>query len=108
MKEADVPGLSIALIRDARVAWQKAFGVTHAETKLPLNESAVFEAASLSKPVFAYAVLKLVDSGKLDLDTPLANYFPGAYTQSDERAKLITTPCVDSQSGFQTSNARQA
>lgn len=39
----------------------------------------VFEAASLSKPVFAYAVLKLVQQGKMDLDAPVLNYLPQGY-----------------------------
>jgi CubicO group peptidase (beta-lactamase class C family) len=94
MNEGDVPGLSIALIREAKVFWQKGFGVKHAQTKEPLDKSTVFEAASLSKPVFAYAVLKLVDSGKLDLDAPLIKYYAGAYTQTDERANLITARMV--------------
>src|SRR5215207_2953161 len=59
MEEGDVPGLSIVLIRDARVVWHKGFGVKNAETKEPVRDNTVFEAASLSKPVFAYAVLKL-------------------------------------------------
>jgi len=51
----------------------------------------VFEAASLSKPVFAYAVLKLVDEGKLDLDTPLTKYLPGNYDVGDDaRLNQIT------------------
>jgi len=90
MKEADVPGLSMALIREAKVFWQHGFGVKNAETKEPVNESTVFEAASLSKPVFAYAVLKMVESGKLDLDTPLTRYLPGAYVEMDERLNRIT------------------
>jgi CubicO group peptidase (beta-lactamase class C family) len=84
MAAADIPGLSIAIIRDARVAWAKGFGVANAETKQPVDEKTVFEAASLSKPVFAYAVLKLVDDGKLSLDTPLVQYLPGRYDVGDD------------------------
>ena len=39
----------------------------------------VFQAASLGKPVFAYAVLKLVQQGKMDLDAPVLRYLPGGY-----------------------------
>jgi CubicO group peptidase (beta-lactamase class C family) len=94
MKEGDVPGLSILLIRDGKVFWQHAFGVTNAETKAPVTDNTVFEAASLSKPVFAYAVLKLADSGKLNLDTPLVKYMPGAYVENDERLNQITARMV--------------
>jgi CubicO group peptidase (beta-lactamase class C family) len=45
------------------------------------KKDTVFEVASLSKPVFAYAVLKLVEQGKLSLDTPIANYLPKDYAQ---------------------------
>ena len=84
MTEADIPGLSIAVIRDSKIIWTHGFGVTNSETKAPVNASSVFEAASLTKPVFAYAVLKLVDSGKLDLDTALVKYLPGRYDVGDD------------------------
>jgi CubicO group peptidase (beta-lactamase class C family) len=84
MTEADIPGLSIAVIRDSKVIWTRGFGVTNAETKARVNDNTVFEAASLTKPVFAYAVLKLVDNGKLDLDTPLIKYLPGRYDVGDD------------------------
>jgi CubicO group peptidase (beta-lactamase class C family) len=91
MSEADVPGLSIALVRDGRVAWRRGFGVRNAATKEPVTNETVFEAASLSKPVFAYAVLKLVDAGKLDLDAPLQKYLPGDYEVGpDPRLAQIT------------------
>ena len=45
------------------------------------NPDTVFEVASLSKPVFAYAVLKLVQQGKLDLDAPIAKYLPVGFAQ---------------------------
>lgn len=91
MTEADIPGLSIALIRDSKMIWSHGFGVTNSETKALVNANTVFEAASLTKPVFAYAVLKLVDSGKLDLDTPLVKYLPGKYDVGDDpRLEQIT------------------
>src|ERR1700728_3566839 len=68
LEKSDVPGMSIALIRDGRVVWSKGFGVSNAVTRKPVTTNTIFEAASLSKPVFAYAVLRLVDEGKLNLD----------------------------------------
>jgi CubicO group peptidase (beta-lactamase class C family) len=94
MKDGEVPGLSIALIRDSKVLWQRGFGVKSVETKEPVGDDTVFEAASLSKPVFAYAVLKMVDRGQLDLDTPLTKYLPGAYVPNDARLNLITARIV--------------
>jgi CubicO group peptidase (beta-lactamase class C family) len=90
MKDADVPGLSIAIIRDAEIIWQHGFGVLNAEIRQPVGDDTVFEAASLSKPVFAYAVLKMVDGRTLDLDTPLTKYLPDAYVENDDRLNLIT------------------
>jgi CubicO group peptidase (beta-lactamase class C family) len=72
MRESNVPGVSIALIRHGTTIWVHCFGVKEAGTSQPVTEETVFEAASLSKPVFAYGVLKLVDPGKLGLDVPQA------------------------------------
>ena len=94
MTEGDVPGLSVLLIEDGKVFWQRGFGLENAQTKKPVDENTVFEAASLSKPVFAYGVLKLVDAGKLDLDTPLTKYLPGAYVENDARLNQITARFV--------------
>jgi CubicO group peptidase (beta-lactamase class C family) len=102
LKESDVPGLTIALIRDGRLVWSGAFGLANADTKKRVTPNTVFEAASLSKPVFAYAVLKLVDEGKLNLDTPLNKYLGNNYdVGGDERMNLITARRVLSHtSGF--------
>jgi CubicO group peptidase (beta-lactamase class C family) len=91
MKDGDVPGLSIALLRDGELIWHHGFGVKNTKTNEPVDDTTVFEAASLSKPVFAYAVLKLFDAGKFDLDKPLNQYMPGNYdVGEDQRLGQIT------------------
>lgn len=82
MKEIGVPGLSIALIHQGDIAWHSAFGITRIETKQHVNDDTVFEAASLSKPVFAYMILKLVSRGELALDRPLVEFAPEDYIRS--------------------------
>jgi CubicO group peptidase (beta-lactamase class C family) len=94
LKESSVPGLSLALIRDGKTYWVQGFGVRNAKTGQAVTEDTVFEAASLSKPVFAYGVLRLVDQGKLDLDTPLTRYLPKPYIDGDARLEKITARIV--------------
>jgi len=83
MEKANIPGLSIALIRKGEIIWQKGFGVKSTKTGEPANRETIFEAASLTKPLFAYAVLRLVDEGVLDLDTPLIKYLPQENIEKD-------------------------
>ena len=91
MKDADIPGLSAALIRDGKLVWRKNFGVADAETNEPVTDETIFEAASLTKIVTAYAALQLVDQGKLDLDKPLNQYLGNNYDAGDDkRIDLIT------------------
>jgi CubicO group peptidase (beta-lactamase class C family) len=95
MQHVGVPGLSMAVIRDAKVIWSDAFGVRNNETQEPVTTETPFEAASFSKAVFAYAALKLCEQGKLSLDAPLWNYRPNFFLPaSDPRSKLITTRMI--------------
>ncbi|HEV2764552.1 MAG TPA: serine hydrolase [Pyrinomonadaceae bacterium] len=94
LREGEVPGAAVALVRGGRVVWRKGFGVKNARTKEPVDDSTVFEAASLSKPVFAYAVLKLAEQGKLDLDAPLSKHLPTPFVENDERLNLVTARMV--------------
>lgn len=102
MKVADIPGLSAALIYNGKIVWRHHFGVSNAETRTPVTDETIFEAASLSKVVTAYAALKLVDEGKLNLDTPLNKYLGNNYeVGNDPRIHQITARRVLSHSaGF--------
>ena len=71
MEREGVPGLQIAVMREGKIALFNSFGVSNAETRDAVTNETVFEAASLSKPVFAYLVMKLAEDGVIDLDAPL-------------------------------------
>lgn len=102
MEEAIVPGVSIAIIEDAKLRWRRAFGVRDSASNKPVDDETMFEAASMSKPVFAYAVMKLCEKGVIDLDTPLTKYTPERFLEGDPRLDLITARHVLSHtSGFQ-------
>jgi CubicO group peptidase (beta-lactamase class C family) len=90
MEKHNVPGLSLTLIRDADIFWNLAFGVQSNISQEVVTEDTVFEAASLGKPVFAYAALKLCESGILDLDTPLTEYLPDPHLPNEPRLKFLT------------------
>jgi CubicO group peptidase (beta-lactamase class C family) len=94
MKKDHVPGLEIGVIRDGKTTWLHAFGVKDVKSNQPVTNETTFEAASLSKPVFAYAVLKLVEQGKLGLDVPLTTYLPKPYIPDDERLSKITARLI--------------
>ncbi len=99
MKMADVPGCSVALIRDASVVHVQGFGLQVMGTDERVDERTVFEAASLTKPVFAYLAMKLVESGRLDLDAPLAPMFDEPITDKNlDRLAQITARHVLSHS----------
>ncbi|MEO8098394.1 MAG: serine hydrolase domain-containing protein [Acidobacteriota bacterium] len=102
MRETPLPGLSVAVIEDGKLIWRKAFGVKDTVSKAPVDTDTIFEAASMSKPVFAYAVMKLCERGVLNLDTPLTKYTPERFLEGDPRLDLITARHVLSHtSGFQ-------
>jgi len=90
MDSAEVPGLSLAFVFDGEVLTARGFGVRNLETGMSVDESTVFEAASLTKPVVAYAVLQLVDQQVLELDTPMVEYLPYEDLAEDARAAQIT------------------
>lgn len=94
MKKDGVPGLSIAVIRGGKTTWVHGFGTKEAQKSQPVSQDTVFEAASLSKPVFTYGVLKLVEQGKLGLDVPLTKYLPKPFIAGDERLAKITARIV--------------
>jgi CubicO group peptidase (beta-lactamase class C family) len=71
MARFNVPGVSVAVIRNFEVHWAKGYGIADVETGKPVDTKTLFQAASISKPVTAMAVLKAVQDGVFGLDTDI-------------------------------------
>ncbi|MDX1470845.1 MAG: serine hydrolase [Flavobacteriaceae bacterium] len=76
MKEANVPGLAVTIFNGNEPIFQKTMGYKSTDGKLPLTDSTNLYGASLSKAVFGVLVMKLIEEGVIDLDTPLESYLP--------------------------------
>jgi len=85
MAKTGARGLAVAVIDGGRVHYVRAYGVRNAKGD-PLQTDTVMYGASLTKTVFAYTVLQLVDQGKLSLDVPLADYLDKPLTEYDTNA----------------------
>jgi CubicO group peptidase (beta-lactamase class C family) len=71
LREHEVPGASLAICKDGQLVYARGFGWADPENKVPVQPQSQFRIASISKPITAVAVLKLVELGKLKLDAPV-------------------------------------
>ncbi len=87
MRATGAKGLALALIEGGQVRAAGAFGARNARGE-PLTTDTIMYGASLTKPVFAYTVMQLVDEGKVDLDRPIADMLTQPlpdYADAEER-----------------------
>ncbi len=109
MEKAEVAGLSLAVINNSQIVYQKAFGYKNKSDGARNDEQTLFSAASFSKPVFAYLVMLLTEEELIDMDRPLYEYLEKPLYEyptyvdlkDDDRYKQITARMVLSHStGF--------
>jgi CubicO group peptidase (beta-lactamase class C family) len=78
MRKYKIPGLSVAVVKKGRVLKLKGYGIANVEFDVPANSNTVYQLFSVSKIFAGVAILKLVDEGKLSLDTPVTELLPNA------------------------------
>ncbi|WP_163410816.1 serine hydrolase [Flavobacterium ajazii] len=99
LRENKVPTVGIGIIESGKLKQIKVFGEITKGVSAPYNT--IFNVASLTKPVTAIVALKLVSSGKWDLDEPLYKYWTDPDIINDSRNKKLTTRLILShQTGF--------
>ena len=69
-----IPGVSMALVQNREIVWKQAFGYADIEKDIRMMTDTVCRVQSISKPVTAWGVMKLVDQGKIELDTSVSYY----------------------------------
>ncbi len=85
-----IPGAGVAIIRDGQIVYRREYGVANWLTQQPVRPDHLFDAGSITKPIFAFAVMRMVEQGVLELDRPLHEYLPFDEIADDERSRLIT------------------
>jgi Raf kinase inhibitor-like YbhB/YbcL family protein len=74
LAESAVPGLAVALVHHGQLAWAAGYGLADRPTRAPVTAATRFQAASVSKPVAAWGVLRLVEQDRIGLDEPVVGH----------------------------------
>ena len=77
ISERQIPGLSLAIVHDGEIVKAKGYGFADRYNRVPVTPDTLFQAASLSKPVTAFAALRLVDQGRMSLDAAVNDLLRG-------------------------------
>ena len=90
LQKHGLPAISLAVVSGDSISYHAARGVKSLESREPVDALTLFSAASLSKPLFAYIVMRLVEAGRLDLDRPVFTYATYEDVLHDPRHKKVT------------------
>ncbi len=74
MKKYNIPGLGISIVRQGKIAWSQAYGYADREKNRKMTVNTVCRVESISKPVTAWGLMRLLEQGLVDLDRPITHY----------------------------------
>ena len=78
MDSTKTPSIAVAVAKGGRIIWEEGFGFADVEHRTPATPTTVYSMASISKPITATGLMKLVEQGKIDLDRPANDYLGAA------------------------------
>jgi serine beta-lactamase-like protein LACTB, mitochondrial len=82
MSRLNIPGVSVAVVQDNQIRFQRGYGMADLENFVPAKSLTVYRIASVTKSLTAVAAMQLVEKGKLDLDAPVQKYVPSFPTKN--------------------------
>ena len=89
-KEYHLPSISVAIISNKEIIYSKGFGYADIERKIVATDSTPYRIASITKPIAATIILKLIENGKLQLDGKLKDYWPDYFKYFNNLRNQIT------------------
>jgi CubicO group peptidase (beta-lactamase class C family) len=89
-----IPGATVLIVRNGKIAFYESFGWLDAATKTPMPKNAIFRIYSMSKPITSVAAMILVEQGKLFLSDPVQKYIP-AFAEMKVAVQKPDAPNVD-------------
>ncbi len=92
MEKWGLPGAAVAVVKNGRLVLDRGYGYADVERREPVQPNALFRLASVSKPITAVTILRLVEHGQLDLDAKICDVLSlqPRSTEGDERWRQIT------------------
>ncbi len=116
MEDAQIHGVAISVFNENQPVYEKQFGYKDYPNKIPLTDTTNMYGASFSKAVFGVLVMKMVENGVIDLDTPLESYLPQKIHEYEPKTswhddfsslkedslyhKITARMCLDHTTGF--------
>ena len=82
MSRQSIPAMSVAIVEDNQIRFQRGYGMADMENFVPAKALTVYRIASVSKSLTAVAAMQLAEKGKLDLDAPVQKYVPSFPTKN--------------------------
>ena len=100
LSQSNTPSASVALIDGDRIVWSETFGTLDPATQTAPSLTTMYGIGSVSKVFAAMAVMKLVDQGLVDLDTPLLQYLPDFRMAAPEYPQITVRMLLSHSAGF--------
>ncbi|MGI6513969.1 MAG: serine hydrolase domain-containing protein [Syntrophomonadales bacterium] len=92
MKLYEIPGCSIALVKDGEIVWTEAYGYADVESGRALTVDTPMSVQSITKSVTAWGIMRLAEKGLIDLDAPVSQYLKSwQFPNSGYPTEKITT-----------------
>ena len=74
MTQQQIPGISVAVVREGEPLLMKGYGIANLEHSVPATEKTVYEVASVGKTFTAFVLMMLIEEGVIKLDNAIADY----------------------------------